>query len=75
MGTIDKAVGYRFHVSLIPNENNRAEHGFHAHVMKGNRTYFRIDLDSLKILDPIPSPLLDIYDKQGNLISSMKDYV
>lgn len=64
MGTIDQAVGYRFHVFLIPNEKNRAEHGFHLHIMKGNRTYFRMDLDTLKILDPIPSDM-----KQGDVIS------
>lgn len=64
MGTIDQAVGYRFHVFLIPKDKNRAEHGFHAHVMKGNRTYFRIDLDSLTILDPIPSDM-----KKGDVTS------
>lgn len=57
MGTIDQAAGYRFHVFLVPKDPNRSEHGFHAHIMKGNRTFFRIDLDTLEILDDIPSDM------------------
>lgn len=62
MGTIDRISGYRFHVFLISKDKNRSEHGFHLHVMKGKRTYFRVDLDTLEKLDPIPTDM-----KQGEI--------
>jgi len=51
MGNLDWAGEYRLQLLLISDDQNRAEHGFHIHVMRGNQTLAKIDLMTLEYLD------------------------
>ena len=57
MGNLDWVGEYRLQLRLISDEPNRSEHGFHIHVMKGNKTFFKVDLNSGKIIGDVDNSM------------------
>ena len=55
MGNLGNVAEFRLQLFLISNEANRNEHGFHIHVMQGAKTFFKVDLETGKIIGNIDS--------------------